>query len=138
MNACMRLCMQNTVKHSFPNFFRKESFSLIQASFTSYLEQNIRLGRSNPKLDQKVITWASWTNSRHQYLTIPIELIPIDHIPFQRAAMDFFYSIIIYAMSWTRRRNFSFSSTSGSKFFNLFCSCSKKSSMTDYLIDLDF
>ena len=57
------------------------SFSLIQASFTSYLEQRIKIGHNGPKLDQKDITWASSTNSRPQYLTIPIELILFDHIP---------------------------------------------------------
>ena len=118
MYACMSSCMQNIVKHSFSNFSQMGSSSLIQALLHQILNKNIRLGHSNPKPNQKDITWASWTNSRPQYLTIPIELILIDHIPLRRTAMDSFCSVIIRSMSWTKRWSFSFSFWSSKAFFS--------------------
>ena len=118
-NECVHvwvLCMQNAVKHSFsPNeiIFINSSF-IISWTKTSGLDTVI-LSRI-----KKEITWAFWTNSRPQYLTIPIKLIPIDHIPLRRAAMDSFCLVIIYAMSWTKRRSFSFLFWSSEAFFSFF------------------
>ena len=61
MNVCMfefmyAKCSEILIFKLFPNGIIFIDFKLL---FTSDLEQNIKLGYSDPKPDQKDITWAS-------------------------------------------------------------------------------
>ena len=120
INVCMyefmyAKCSAILISKLFPN-------GIIFIDFNFHLHQMLNKTSS---LDTVILSWIKktlhgrlWTNSRPQYLTIPIKLIPIDHIPFRRATMDSFCSVIMYAMSWTRRWSFSFSFWSSEAFFS--------------------